>query len=147
MPTLYLFSGPNGAGKTTIALRHVEREKKLIFLNADIIANQLDPKDVDKQAIPAGRIMLKELKKYISKAELDIAFESTLSSKSFVNIINKSKRRGYKFFLIFISLKNYELACARVLQRVENGGHNIPEEIIIRRFKKGRDNLKKYTYP
>jgi predicted ABC-type ATPase len=44
-------------------------------------------------------------------------------------------------------LKNYELACARVLQRVENGGHNIPEEIIIRRFKKGRDNLKKYTYP
>ncbi|GBF41188.1 hypothetical protein LPTSP2_04600 [Leptospira ellinghausenii] len=147
MRTLYLFAGPNGAGKTTTALKHIEKDKEITFVNADIIAQELDPNDVEKQAIKAGRIMLRKLDNLLDSEEGNIAFESTLSSRSFVNFIAEAKNKGFQFVLLFISLKNSDLACARVRQRVENGGHNIPEETIRRRFKKGRENLKKLYIP
>ncbi len=141
MPNLYIIAGCNGAGKTTASFtvlpEMLECEE---FINADEIARGLSPLNPDRAAIEAGRLMLNKIDKLIIKHS-DFAFETTLSTKSYVNTIKKSKLNGYQVTLIFFYLDSHELAIERVKNRVREGGHNIPEKTIIRRYNAGLKNL------
>ncbi len=141
MPNLYIIAGCNGAGKTTASFtvlpEMLECEE---FINADEIARGLSPLNPDKAAIEASRLMLNKIDKLIKK-QSDFAFETTLATKSYVNTIKKSKSNGYQITLIFFYLDSYELAIERVKNRVKEGGHNIPEQTIIRRYNAGLRNL------
>jgi predicted ABC-type ATPase len=141
MPNLYIIAGCNGAGKTTASFtvlpEMLECEE---FINADEIARGLSPLNPDRAAIEAGRLMLNKIDKLIIKHS-DFAFETTLATKSYVNTIKKSKLNGYQVTLIFFYLDSYELAIERVKNRVREGGHNIPEKTIIRRYNAGLKNL------
>ncbi len=141
MPNLYIIAGCNGAGKTTASFtvlpEMLECEE---FINADEIARGLSPLNPDRAAIEAGRLMLNKIDKLIIKHS-DFAFETTLATKSYVNTIKKSKLNGYQVTLIFFYLDSHELAIERVKNRVREGGHNIPEKTIIRRYNAGLKNL------
>lgn len=147
MPNLYIISGSNGSGKTTASHTILpEMLKCEEFINADEIARDLSPFNPEKVAIEAGRIMLSKIARMINGQE-DFAFETTLSTKSYVNTIQKAKENGFYITLIFFWLDSEELAIERVHTRVKEGGHNIPENIIKRRYISGIRNLFKLYLP
>jgi len=113
------------------------------FINADLIAAGLAPFNPESVSFKAARLMLNELDEY-TKAGESFAFETTLSGTHYLQRIQEWKNLGYTIKLWFISLSSPELAISRVAERVAQGGHNIPEEIIRRRYKAGLENLSKY---
>jgi predicted ABC-type ATPase len=138
---LYIIAGCNGAGKTTASftiLPEILDCKE--FVNADEIAKGLSPFQPEKVSFEAGSIMLHRITELVSQNET-FAFETTLSTKSFKNRILEAKHKNYNVTLLFFWLKNPELAKERVKTRVLEGGHNIPEDIIERRYYKGIKNL------
>lgn len=139
--TLYIIAGCNGAGKTTASytiLPEIIQCKE--FVNADEIAKGLSPFQPEKVAFEAGRIMLERIDLLLEKGE-SFAFETTLSTRSHRGKLLRAKRNGYKLVLIFFWLNDMGLAIERVKNRVKEGGHNIPERIIRRRYKRGIKNL------
>ena len=140
-PNLYIICGPNGAGKTTASYNLLPQVLHCPnFVNADEIARGLSPFAPESVAIQAGRIMLQRIDELLPQ-RVDFAIETTLATRSYVQLIHRAQALNYKVHLIFFFLENEQQAIARVAQRVSNGGHNIPEEDIRRRFKRGIFNL------
>ncbi len=138
---LYIIAGCNGAGKTTASytiLPEILDCKE--FVNADEIAKGLSPFQPESVALEAGRIMIKRINELIERNQ-DFAFETTLSSKSYKQKIIIAKEQGYTITLLFFWLNNIDLAKERVKIRVKEGGHDIPENVIERRYIKGIINL------
>ena len=147
MPNLYIISGCNGAGKTTASFTILpEMLNCREFVNADEIAKGLSPFQPEKVAIDAGRIMLKRIQELLDTGS-DFAFETTLATKSYLKTIIEAQSKGYFVTLIYFWLNTPELAVERVKKRVLMGGHNIPEEIIYRRYQNGLHNLSKLYIP
>jgi predicted ABC-type ATPase len=138
---LYIIAGCNGAGKTTASytiLPEIIDCKE--FVNADEIAKGLSPFQPEMVSFEAGRIMIHRINELI-EGNKSFAFETTLSSKTYKNKILKAKKQGYTVTLLFFWLNNIALAKERVKIRVQEGGHNIPEDVIERRYIKGIINL------
>ena len=141
IPNLFIISGCNGAGKTTASFTVLpEALACMEFLNADEIARGLSPLNPDKAAIEAGRMLIKKMDKLI-QLKTDFAVETTLSTKIYTKTIEKAKTFGYKITLVFFWLDSVELAIERVKIRVTEGGHNVPQTTIIRRYFAGLKNL------
>jgi len=141
MKNLYIITGPNGAGKTTLSYTILpEIFECEDFVNADEIARGLSPFNAEKAAIKAGRLMLERISELLEKGE-SFAFETTLSTRSYVNLINRAKDKGYEIILLFLALESVKLAVERVEIRVSEGGHNIPTDTIKRRYEVGLKNL------
>lgn len=141
MPNLYIIAGCNGAGKTTASYTVLpEMLNCREFVNADEIARGLSPFQQDKVAIDAGRIMLTRIKELIN-LKVDFAFETTLSARYYVTLIKEAQQQGYFVTLVFFWLKSVELAIQRVKMRFSEGGHDIPEVTIKKRYKMGIKNL------
>jgi predicted ABC-type ATPase len=141
MPNLYIISGCNGAGKTTASytiLPEILNCKE--FVNADEIAKGLSPFQPETISLEAGRIMLERIEDLL-RLKADFAFETTLSTRSYVNTVKRAQESGYEVVLLYFWLNTPELAIERVKLRVSEGGHNIPEDVIKRRYKKGIYNL------
>lgn len=141
MPNLYIISGCNGAGKTTASytiLPEILNCKE--FVNADEIAKGLSPFQPEKVSLEAGRIMLERIEDLL-RIKADFSFETTLSTRSYVNTVKRAKENGYDVTLLYFWLNSQELAIERVKERVREGGHNIPEQVIRRRYNKGIKNL------
>lgn len=138
---IVIIAGPNGAGKTTFAREFLPREADCPdFINVDLIAAGLSPFDPDRAALRAGRIMLDEIKRRVQAGE-SFAFETTLSGHNYARAIPRWREAGYRVKLIFLSLPTADLGVARVAARVAHGGHNVPEEVIRRRFDAGLKNF------
>ncbi len=138
---LYIIAGCNGAGKTTASftiLPEIINCKE--FVNADEIAKGLSPFQPEKVAIEAGKIMINRINELIENNET-FAFETTLSTRSHVGKFIRAKSVGYSVTLLFFWLDSVELAKERVEIRVKEGGHNIPAEVIERRYLRGIKNL------
>ena len=141
MPNLYIMAGPNGAGKTTSAYTLLPEILDVWeFVNADEIARGLSPFNVESVAFEAGRIMLQRIDYLISK-HVDFSFETTLSTRSYVQTIRRAKEAGYTVTLFFVYLSSPEMAVERVAKRVSLGGHNIPSDTIHRRYDRALYNL------
>jgi predicted ABC-type ATPase len=142
-----IIAGPNGAGKTTFAREFLPHEAACpVFVNADLIAAGLSPFDVEAAALQAGRLMLQELERHF-QARRSFAFETTLSGRTWLRHIGRWQAAGYRVELIFLRLKSADEAVARVQQRVLQGGHDIPEAVIRRRFAAGLDNFHRHYAP
>ncbi len=138
---LYIISGCNGAGKTTASytvLPEILQCKE--FVNADEIAKGLSPFNPESVAIEAGRLMLQRIESLLERKET-FSIETTLATKSYINLVRKAQKNGYSVHLIFFWLETPELAIQRVAERVSKGGHNIPVDIIRRRYVAGICNL------
>ena len=138
---IYIIAGCNGAGKTTASFtilpQVLECEE---FVNADEIAKGLSPFHPEQVPIEAGRLMLERISK-LMKERATFAIETTLSTLSYESLIRKAHKAGYEVELIFFWLSSPEVAIQRVAKRVSEGGHNIPEETIRRRYDAGIKNL------
>ncbi len=138
---ILIIAGPNGAGKTTFARSFLPAEAEVLrFINADLIAAGLSPFAPENAAIKAGRVMLDELREVVRQGE-SFALETTLSGQGYVRHIEKWQSLGYRVSLYFLSLPSADMAIARVAERVRQGGHNIPEPVIRRRFAAGMKNF------
>lgn len=140
-PNLYIVAGPNGAGKTTFAKEFLPNYVKCLeFVNADLIAEGISPFFPEQAAIRAGRMMLEQIHLLADKNR-DFGFETTLAGKSYVRLLNNLKSKGYRIHLYFLWIDNVDIALERIADRVRRGGHNVPEEIVRRRFNRGLPNL------
>ena len=81
---------------------------------------------------------------FLPASKKDFALETTLSSKNHLQTIKKAQEQGFEITLLFFWLNSVELAKERVKIRVSKGGHDIPPEVIARRYERGLENLDKY---
>lgn len=141
---IVIIAGPNGAGKTTFAREFLPTDADCPnFVNADLIAAGLSPFAPDLAAFKAGRIMLETIAHYVKLGE-SFSFETTLSGLTYAQMIPVWRASGFLVKLIFLSLPNVEIALERVATRVKQGGHNVPEDVIRRRFAHGIKNFEHY---
>jgi len=138
-PLLCIVSGPNGCGKTTLAKELLENEK-LEFLNADEIAKSINPNEVSKAYMQAGREFFTKMDKYL-KQRKSFAVETTLSGKYHRRMIERFKQNGYEIKMLYIFLNDPNLCIDRINIRVSKGGHHIPDEDVIRRFYRSKNNF------
>ena len=144
---IYGFIGRNGAGKTTASYTVLpEILECREFVNADEIAKGLSPFNPSSVAIEAGRLMLKRIGELLS-AGVSFSVETTLSTRSYINLIQQAQNQGYSVSLIYFWLNSPELAIERVKQRVANGGHDVPAPIIRRRYRSGLENFFRIYMP
>lgn len=144
---ILILASPNGAGKTTFAREFLPAEAQcLVFINADLIAEGLSPFNPEAAAIRAGRLMLEEIERHVALGQ-SFALETTLSGLGYARQIPEWQHIGYRVELIFLALRTSEMAVKRVVLRVAQGGHNIPEAVIRRRYNAGLRNLEQIYKP
>jgi len=144
---VYIIAGPNGSGKTTFAKKFLpDYAKCQNFVNADLIARGLSPFSTQISAIRAGRVVLEQLH-YYSNKNMDFAFESTLSGKTYINFFKELKKKGYNLHIFFLWIPSAELALSRIKDRVAEGGHDVPSQDVRRRFGRSIYNFFKFYRP
>ena len=136
-PRIIIIAGPNGAGKTTFAREFLPQEAGCpVFVNADLIAAGLSPFAPERAAIQAGRLTLDAIAQHAARHE-SFAIETTLSGRAYARQIPLWQASGYRVELFFLRLPSADMAVQRVAERVRQGGHDIPEATIRRRFASG----------
>ena len=141
MPDVIVIAGPNGAGKSTLAPALLRDTFGILeYVNADTIAEGLSAFAPEDASFDAGRVMLGRLHE-LASAGKDFAFETTLASRFYAGWLKQLKAEGYRVSIVFLWLRDVDLAIARVDARVKLGGHSIPEETIRRRFGRGAKNF------
>ena len=140
-PKIVIIAGPNGAGKTTFARSFLPTEAKCSkFINADLIAAGISPFSPESASIRAGRLMLEEISLCVRSGQ-SFGFETTLSGLGYLRQIEEWRKIGYYVSLFYLRLSSVDVAIARVAERVIQGGHDIPESVIRRRFASGMRNF------
>ena len=138
---IIVIAGPNGAGKSSFAAEYLEREGAgRPFVNGDDIAAKLSPADPAAAAQEAGRIALRQIEVYAANGT-DFAVETTLSGRAYAARIRRWQARGYRVAIIYLQLPSADYAVERVSQRVTEGGHDIPETVVRRRFARSWANF------
>ena len=136
MRRLDLVVGPNGAGKTTFVQRTLSRQlpPTVLFVNADAIARHHWPDDAARHAYDAARIAAETRTKLITAGESFIA-ETVFSHPSKLELIDQAHLAGYAV-VVHVLLVPEQLALARVLLRVRAGGHAVPEDKVVERYRR-----------
>jgi predicted ABC-type ATPase len=133
--------GPNGCGKTTLAQGlFVQLGVNPNFINPDMIALGLSQADFEKASFQAGRVLLGQIDENI-RTQRSFSFESTLSGRTYIRILQKAKKQGFSVSIIFVYVRTKEKSLERIARRVRDGGHNIPKESVIRRFPRTFENF------
>ena len=146
-PKVYIIAGPNGSGKTTFATKFLPKYVECMeFVNADLIAGALSPFSPDRAAFRAGKIMLKQIH-LLADRLVDFGFETTLAGKGYIRLLQSLKDRGYIIDLFYLWVRSIDIALERIEGRVEMGGHNVPEDVVRRRYHKGMSNFSKLYRP
>jgi predicted ABC-type ATPase len=142
-----MIGGPNGAGKTTTATTMLRKELRIQeFVNADEIARGLSPFNPEGSARAAGRLMIKRIHELISRGE-SFAFETTCSGRAHAQTLLRCREAGYRLTLIFLWLSSAKEALSRVARRVAQGGHAVPNGVVVRRYAAGLTNLQRLYLP
>ncbi len=143
----YIIAGPNGAGKTTFAMEFLPLYAQCRnFINPDLLARAYSPFDPDAGLFRAGRTVLERIAEF-TEAQKDFAFETTLSGRGYVPVLRRVKEAGFQLHLFYLWLPSPELALMRIRDRVEAGGHNVPERDVRRRFERTIGNLFSLYHP
>jgi predicted ABC-type ATPase len=144
---IFILGGPNGAGKTTAAEILLPQRLRIdSFLNADEIAREISPDDVDAAAFAAGRQMIERMRALVQDGR-SFAFETTCSGKSYIRLLKECQAAGWRISLIYLWVPSPEYSIARVARRVSRGGHHIPDEVIRRRYLAGLWNMRHLYLP
>ncbi|MEW6360172.1 MAG: zeta toxin family protein [Planctomycetota bacterium] len=140
-PQCYIIAGPNGAGKTTFARKFLPGYAQCVhFVNADLVAAGLSPFAPVQAASAAARIVLKRIHELATTGD-DFAFETTLTGRSYISFLRKLRDSGYAVHMFYLGIPSVELALSRIADRVQRGGHNVPEADVRRRFTRSSQNL------
>ncbi len=146
-PYIVVIGGPNGAGKSTIAREVLAETFNLAeFVNADTIASGLAAFNPERAAMAAGRVMLARLRE-LAAARASFAFESTLASRTFAPWLAEQRAAGYEIHFVYVVVHSAAVAIKRVRARVRDGGHDIPRDVIERRFSRSVQNFFRLYMP
>lgn len=138
---IYIISGPNGVGKTTFARTFLPKYADCKnFVNADLIAQGMSPFSPEAAAIRAGRLVLSEIA-FFSQQRVSFGFETTLSGRSHLRLLQRLKRKGYRVHLFFLFVESVDVSLSRIQERVLKGGHDVPESVVRRRFHRSIGNF------
>lgn len=142
MPTsCVIIAGPNGAGKTTFAREFLPKDTNVVhFVNADLIAAGLSALRPEIAAVTAGRVFLAEIDR-LAAAGASFAFETTLSGRSYATRLAKWKLAGYRIEIAYLKIDSPQIALKRIASRVKQGGHDVPRDIVLRRFGRSWTNF------
>jgi predicted ABC-type ATPase len=147
MKEIVILGGPNGAGKTTAARVLLPESFGLhAYLNADEIAREISPQNVDAVAFAAGPRMIERMQELVNQ-DMSFAFETTCAGKSYLPMLERCKSEGWQIRLLFLWLPSLEIAAERIAQRVREGGHGVPFEVIARRYEAGARNMRGLYLP
>ena len=133
-PVLHLLAGPNGSGKTTLWAHVLEPVLRLEFINADDIAEKRWPKDPVGHAYEAADLAAAHRRERIA-AGTSFATETVFSHGSKVELVRSATAAGYLVTLRVVVVP-VQLAVARVEDRVQNGGHFVPEAKVRERHER-----------
>ena len=140
-PNCYIIAGSNGAGKTTFATRFLPNYAACVnFINPDLIARGLSPFNPDVALAKAGRLVLERIDE-MGARKTDFAFETTLSGRSYIRVIRNLHAVGYRIHMFYLWIPGPELALLRIRERVQQGGHNVPDRDVRRRYGRTLGNL------
>ena len=136
-----IIAGANGSGKTTFA-RSFEEKYPFAFVNADEIAKEINPKDIEnpKVKIKAGKRFLGKIHDLLNANE-NFIIESTLSGRALPGWIKKINQKGYSIRLLYIFLENPDICIERIKERVLKGGHFVPNDDVVSRFYRSKRNF------
>ncbi len=134
-----IIGGANGSGKTTFA-RSFEEKYPFEFVNADEIAKQISPNNIQSARVEAGKLFLKKIQELID-ADENLIIESTLSGRALLGLIKKIRDKGYSIKLIYIFLENPGMCIERIRERVSKGGHPVSDDDVVRRFYRSKRNF------
>jgi predicted ABC-type ATPase len=144
---IVIIGGPNGAGKTTAAQLLVPQGLEIReFVNADEIARGLSPFDPEHAALVAGRLMLERIRELIKNRQ-SFAFETACSGRTHLPMLQRCKADGWRVTLVYLWLPSPQAALDRVARRVREGGHSIPDDVVVRRYWAGLSNLRLLYLP
>jgi len=140
-PSVIVLAGPNGAGKTSAAPALLRDILGVVeFVNADTIAQGLAAFSPERVTLEAGAILLGRLHELAAQRR-SFAFETTLAGRSFAPWLAELVRGGYEFHLLFLWLQSADLAVQRVADRARQGGHDVPQQTVRRRYAAGLKNF------
>ncbi len=146
MKELIIIGGPNGSGKSTFAEVQFAKSHDLLYVNSDSIARGFTLNGNAMAQFEAGRIMLEQIEKYLNENR-SFGFESTLSGKIWTKQIGRARKQEYKIIIYFVYVDTIAISLKRIKNRVKHGGHNIPKDIVKRRFKRTFSNFIKLYSP
>jgi len=135
----FIIAGANGTGKTTLAKEFL-KENLFEFLNADEIAKEINPDNLQSARVTAGKILFNKLNQILD-SDKSFAIETTLSGSYLIKFIDKAKKQGYKISIIYFFVDNPEVCINRIKIRVSNGGHSVPDEDVKRRYFRSKNNF------
>jgi predicted ABC-type ATPase len=139
VPVLTVVGGPNGSGKSSI-IRGVEFEGRDNLLEADAIAKRINPANPRGAAVAAAREVIRRIGEYLTNHQ-SFAIETTLSSRSTLATMRQAQAYGFTVRLVYVCLDNPERSIQRVRERVAQGGHDVPDSDIRRRYNRSLLNL------
>ncbi len=140
----WIVAGPNGVGKTTYAFRHIKTVSgSTSFVNLDEIARGLSPLDPSAEQQRAARVAL-ELTRSLIADRRSFSIETTLSGKTHLRTIAMARAAGFTVNLLFFMVGSPEVSLSRIARRVSEGGHDVPETDVRRRFQRATANLPSY---
>ena len=140
-PLLWILAGPNGAGKTTYARRHFsDLVAARRFLNADDVARRMSPAEPQRTAFAAAKAVLGRRADLIRR-RTSFAIETTLASRTLLQAVQAAKRAGLTVTLTYLFVSNPALWNQRIAQRVMLGGHHIPSDVVIKRYRRSLELL------
>lgn len=141
MKCLYIIAGANGSGKSTIAVEILPAEG-ISYVNADDIARELCPSDLNSVKIQAGKEFFARVDKCFENNQ-SFAIESTLSGLAHVKTIEKAHSLGYSVIIAYVFVDSPLVCISRIKSRVQAGGHYVPDDDVIRRYERSRKNFLK----
>lgn len=109
-------------------------------IDPDALARGIDPSDPDRRKISAGKEAIKLARECI-KYKRDFSVETTLAGGNVIRLIREANLNGFEVTMFYVGLGDFRLNIERVAARVQNGGHDIPTEDIIRRHTTSIQNL------
>lgn len=143
--TMYVFAGNNGSGKSTFRNLIVDQIGISVNIDPDSLARAINPEHPEQHRVSAGKEAIKLARECV-RSKRDFSVETTLAGGNVIRLMKEARANGFDVTMFFVGLGDYRLNIERVAVRVQNGGHHIPTEDIIRRHHTSLENLLQYLH-
>ena len=141
----WLIAGPNCVGKTTYAFKHVVAISGSVnFVNMDEIARGLSPLAPVAAEREAARVALWRARFFIAN-DIVFSMETTMSGNVHRALMEEAREAGLSPVLLYFSVREPEISLQRIARRVAEGGHDVAEDVVRRRFTRSHANLPRYA--